>query len=447
MRKAYDSVAWQGLQLAMSRINIPIHIIKLFEHIHKNRKSFGLTAHGSTDLFKVEDGIDQGETYAPLLWRIFYDPLLIAVQQTCHDVAFQFEATNNIHPAVADIIRSGPVINHAAFVDDTTWISKSQEGLEKITNLATSFFLMNDISINANKTEVISVNSPNSQAHGNSNFNFGSGIKVPIRPTNWPIRYLGTWISSSRNNASAFNKVTQEIEAILKIATQKTISDKVAVYIVNAVILPIIEYRTQALYVSERQMTKWDAKIHKFIKAKALLGRKIPNCIIHHPDIYNIPAIKDRLYTSRINNVLVHLLSSDLPGQIVKYQLAKLQDTLWSEISPLRYPGTINNVKHRYTNNFIGMCIKGLEFYKTHVNLISDSTYDTSIFTPILDIFPRQSIRQNLIPAIRKMNIRFAQDIYENGQILPYATFKFLKTGNKRGRPFPAYNIICKVLS
>ena len=208
MRKAYDSVAWQGLQLAMSRINIPIHIIKLFEHIHKNRKSFGLTAHGSTDLFKVEDGIDQGETYAPLLWRIFYDPLLIAVQQTCHDVAFQFEATNNIHPAVADIIRSGPVINHAAFVDDTTWISKSQEGLEKITNLATSFFLMNDISINANKTEVISVNSPNSQAHGNSNFNFGSGIKVPIRPTNWPIRYLGTWISSSRNNASAFNKVT-----------------------------------------------------------------------------------------------------------------------------------------------------------------------------------------------------------------------------------------------
>ncbi len=31
--------------------------------------------------FTAEDGIDQGDTISPLLWRIFYDPLLSALQK------------------------------------------------------------------------------------------------------------------------------------------------------------------------------------------------------------------------------------------------------------------------------------------------------------------------------------------------------------------------------
>jgi hypothetical protein len=145
MKKAYDSVAWQGLQLAMERINIPSKIISLFKHIHTNRKSFGLTAHGPTECFEIGDGIDQGETYAPLLWRIFYDTLLVAIANTCEKESFQFEVKHNVHPAVAEILSEKLLINHTAFVDDTTWIANSKTGLEKITNLATSFFKMNDI--------------------------------------------------------------------------------------------------------------------------------------------------------------------------------------------------------------------------------------------------------------------------------------------------------------
>jgi hypothetical protein len=31
------------------------------------------------------DGIDQDDAISPILWRIFYDPLLIAIQQTCNN--------------------------------------------------------------------------------------------------------------------------------------------------------------------------------------------------------------------------------------------------------------------------------------------------------------------------------------------------------------------------
>jgi hypothetical protein len=38
---------------------------------------------GLTNPYKVQDGIDQGDTISPLLWRIFYDPLLQEVEDKC----------------------------------------------------------------------------------------------------------------------------------------------------------------------------------------------------------------------------------------------------------------------------------------------------------------------------------------------------------------------------
>jgi hypothetical protein len=31
-------------------------------------------------MFTAKDGIDQGDSISPLMWRIFYDPLLVAIQ-------------------------------------------------------------------------------------------------------------------------------------------------------------------------------------------------------------------------------------------------------------------------------------------------------------------------------------------------------------------------------
>ena len=129
----------------MERINIPGKIIDLFQFIHKKWKSFGFTAHGFTEIFEIGDGIDQGKIYAPLLWRIFYDPLLIAISKTYDKESFYFEVQYNIYPVVTNIISTKLNISHAAFVDDTTWIANSKTSLEKITNIASSFFKMNDI--------------------------------------------------------------------------------------------------------------------------------------------------------------------------------------------------------------------------------------------------------------------------------------------------------------
>lgn len=38
--------------------------------------------HYYTDSYEVGDGLDQGEVWSPILWRIFFDPLLCKLKES-----------------------------------------------------------------------------------------------------------------------------------------------------------------------------------------------------------------------------------------------------------------------------------------------------------------------------------------------------------------------------
>src|SRR6185437_14042047 len=61
---------------------------KYTRKIHKFNKEFNgkkknkvLTNLGQTKAYEVEDGLDQGGTMSPLLWRIYYDPLIAKIDR------------------------------------------------------------------------------------------------------------------------------------------------------------------------------------------------------------------------------------------------------------------------------------------------------------------------------------------------------------------------------
>ena len=80
MAKAFDSVNLTSLKKAMDRIKIPQLISNLFINIFDQRQIKVIMAVGTSEGFIGRDGIDQGEVISPLLWRIFYDPLLCKIQ-------------------------------------------------------------------------------------------------------------------------------------------------------------------------------------------------------------------------------------------------------------------------------------------------------------------------------------------------------------------------------
>src|SRR3989337_579449 len=81
LSKAYDRVDLKILKLALSRIKIPTPCIDLIINLFTNRRNAVFTADGLSDLYNVKIGIDQGEVISPLLWCIYFDPLLCEVDK------------------------------------------------------------------------------------------------------------------------------------------------------------------------------------------------------------------------------------------------------------------------------------------------------------------------------------------------------------------------------
>ncbi|HVI21775.1 MAG TPA: reverse transcriptase family protein, partial [Bacillus sp. (in: firmicutes)] len=200
--KAFDSIDTKMLELAMQRLKIPQTFIKLTLNLFTNRSNRVITANGLSDPYKVKIGIDQGEVISPLLWVIYIDPLLVALNN------------NNTSPYTISSSSSRPQVDTStlAFMDDTTLISSSMEGLINMLNIADEFYEMNNTKINFDKAKLISNRDPQDPNKAASlspspyqfNLTSSSFLITPI-PQRTPFRFLGVWFSLS-NSASFVKK-------------------------------------------------------------------------------------------------------------------------------------------------------------------------------------------------------------------------------------------------
>ena len=76
MSKAFDKININRLIDSCKRIGIPQEALNFIKFLHQDRKVKTITAYGLTDPISLYSGIEQGETFSPLLWKIYYDPIL-----------------------------------------------------------------------------------------------------------------------------------------------------------------------------------------------------------------------------------------------------------------------------------------------------------------------------------------------------------------------------------
>eukprot|EP00741_Cyanophora_paradoxa_P024224 tig00021758_g23395.t1 len=81
IRRAYDSVSWESMELSMRRLNVPEGYIELHRNIFRRRRARAISGHGLSDEFELECGLPQGGVESPLHWLIFYDALLCAQER------------------------------------------------------------------------------------------------------------------------------------------------------------------------------------------------------------------------------------------------------------------------------------------------------------------------------------------------------------------------------
>src|SRR6266542_2371963 len=147
MAKAYDSISMEGLLLSLRRIGLPDSFNSWILDLFQGRRMRVITAFGLIDSFAAADGIDQSDSISPLIWRIFYDPLLVALQQ---------DRSRGYHMAIKwplDIQQPNGwktlevTIPALAFMDDTCLLDRSRMRLQNSLDLTNQFYHMHDIFI------------------------------------------------------------------------------------------------------------------------------------------------------------------------------------------------------------------------------------------------------------------------------------------------------------
>src|SRR6185295_17364720 len=219
------------------------------------------------------------------------------------------------------------------------------KGIECILSKAESFFTRNDIEINTDKTVVIRKNIDNDPelnlpAENNADMEHLSfcGKQLKISERHVPHRYLGVWISGDNSPKHTYLKISTEISAIVDKLNRKPITEKTASYIIQSVILPIMEYRTKGIMLLRTECASLTSKMKKLFRQKANLSRESCCKTYSHPDFFNIPTVEDIQDRARISELINDLNSPLIEGAFTRHRLAQFQFHRWTRTNPLANP-------------------------------------------------------------------------------------------------------------
>lgn len=247
MSKAYDRVNLAMLLRALNRLKLPNTFLNFVASLFSNRLNQIFTAHGNTDLYPVFSGIDQGEIISPILWCIYYDPLLCRIQNTSLGYNLTAEWRPNINFPTKSSVSTN--ISTLAYMDDTLWISKSKEDLEAILSIADDFYQLNSILVNWDKSVLLTSIPIAQPIHFKLTHNEEWIKPLDLKTST---RYLGIWISLLPNSSFIRQQVHNEVAAAAATMKKKYITDKQLKIVFNSVLLPRILYRTQLTFLDHK---------------------------------------------------------------------------------------------------------------------------------------------------------------------------------------------------
>jgi exonuclease III len=318
MSKAYDTVNINRLSSAMQRIKIPTKLINIITNCFSNRQNTVITYFGNTEWYPVEEGIDQGDTISPILWRIYYDPLITKINNmNGYKLSCQKTEHDNGSPTQLNI----PI---TAYMDDTTFITQNQEDLKEIIHTSSSFYNLNDITVNPHKSELLILNA------NKQDIQINNQTISPASPGT-AIRVLGVWHEDKTGKKHQRNLIKTKTNLICNTLARKQITDKMHRYIINHVLFPTIEYLLTDLTLSEAECLYIDQKIRKSFKHRVGLASSTPNPILHLSNQYDLMETKTRQLQKHTSNLQDLYYNSNTAGLVIRNRIQQLQCSAWQK--------------------------------------------------------------------------------------------------------------------
>jgi len=336
VQKAYDLVPFKSIIQALKRIKVPEIFIKNVIKILQ-RNVFIETPAGTTNILNAQRGLPQGDPMSPILWNIFYDELLIKLQE------FQ---GYNINQEI-----SIPVL---AYADDIHPISKCATELQEMLGEIETFLKSHNMYLNAHKSKILTNDDT-------VDFNFVINNQIiKIIPKDELVRILGVFWSLDGKYKKTIQKTIEDLERQISAIQYKYIPGKIMTHIINTVIIPTIAYRLQYTPTSNTHLKKIDAKLRKLAKRKCKLPKNTKKDVFYDKNYgINLFSIKDTIQNQLITDISVLLRGETITSKILKTMLDKLQKETFSPI-PL-YTKPIPSKNKFSTQNTTQKTIEDLE--------------------------------------------------------------------------------------
>lgn len=131
-----------------------------------------------------------------------------------------------------------------SYMDDTNFMAENIDNLEKILDIADSFYNLNDIKINKMKSELLLKMKKGTELPESINLKFGkNSIKIKPAGKTGSIRILGIWFNVYNRKKHVITQIKDEISnCCYSFIASKRLTDKQMSYIFNVLIIPKIEY-------------------------------------------------------------------------------------------------------------------------------------------------------------------------------------------------------------
>ena len=439
--KAFDTVNLTMLQKAMERIKIPDKAIRFIVNLFENRKLRAITKFGLSQEIKAGDGLDQGETISPLLWRIFYDPLLSKIQ---NNKKFGYEMETTWQPDLNHPKKEKMNLRIAAtaFMDDTTWLASSKSNMQMILDDAAVFYEANDSQVNGKKSVLIAINSK--EEDQDSTVFIGPKKECLIKTeTNEFARFLGIWLGEKDHKNYTIDLMTREIFQVTHALKKKKATDKQILYIFNRVLIPRLEYRSQHTYLQEKECKSLTAKYMGKFKNAINISKTCPNSIILHKGFYGLKSVEEIQKEALISNLTNRLNDTGPMGISTKIRLKDAQIKNWEPDNILvKYTPYLLKMKGNFQANVLALAHKmGIKYLGSDLSQLFE--WKGGHHT-IKNIIQNQKTYKKTIKNLSRNNIMYLDQIIDNNnnRLISWQILTSLLNRNNKGRTPAWFRIV-----
>jgi len=332
IQKAFDSIPAEGLIRAWRVLRLPESFITLKRNSFKHARASVLTAFGLTEVFKLGCIVQQGSVDGQAHCGIFLEPLLRALQLLTKGVTFE------VKHQIDTTKRSSPILSAKASVvahaDDTNVLSRSRKDLEKQIRLVVEYQDSCEIFSNVQKVAILGFNLKGPQKP----IKWGSHGEIPIQVGAQAERILGIYRSANGDNKPTEKMITQTTNSFINAISTKAISDKVAIYCINRVLFPKLQYLWKFSILSQSFLQTIDRKLRSLARAKLSLAKSTPNPVLYHQHIYNLQSVVQTHQMDHVLDTIMQLNDNTLLGQIARIRLLQLQYQCHTTTLPLTKP-------------------------------------------------------------------------------------------------------------